>query len=60
MKIIENNLDKIDWEYFSQNPNVVNIIYENIYNIKWDYLSTNDNFWNKYIDINIRNYNCLI
>ena len=41
IKILEENMDKINWEKISLNPNACHIIEQNINKIKWDNLSRN-------------------
>ena len=43
IKMIENNLDKINWPRLSGNPNAIHILEANQDKICWDYLSLNPN-----------------
>jgi hypothetical protein len=42
MNILENNLDKIDWCYLSENPNAIHILEKNIDKINWNFLCSNN------------------
>ena len=39
----QNNKDKIDWSYLSDNPNAIDLLENNIDKIDWVYLSRNEN-----------------
>ncbi|NBU31514.1 MAG: hypothetical protein EBS41_08475 [Actinobacteria bacterium] len=43
MKIIEKNLDKVDWELLSQNKGAIHLLEKNQDKIDWGYLSSNPN-----------------
>jgi len=45
IKLLENNLDKIDWYYLSQNPNAIHILENNIDKLNWYRLSANPNIF---------------
>lgn len=40
---MEANLDKINWEWLSRNPNSIHILEKNLDKIEWKELSTNPN-----------------
>ena len=40
---IENNKDKLDWDYLSGNPNAMALLEKNIHKINWTWLSGNPN-----------------
>ena len=41
--ILENNLDKVDWDMLSSNPNAIHIIENNLDKVDWYALSMNTN-----------------
>ena len=41
--ILENNIDKINWQCLSTNPNAIRILEDNFDNIYWGLLSYNPN-----------------
>ena len=41
--IIQENLDKINWDKLSKNPNALGLLTENIDKINWKELSSNEN-----------------
>ena len=43
--ILENNLDKVDWDELSINPNAIHIIENNLYKVDWEWLSSNPNIF---------------
>jgi len=47
MKLLEQNIDKIDWSYLSynENPKALQLLEQNIDKIDWDYLSLNPNIF---------------
>ena len=38
--LLEKNLDKINWNYLSKNPNAIHLLEQNLDKIDWDNLST--------------------
>ena len=36
-------MDKIDWEFLSENPNAIHLLEKNMDKIDWEYLSKNPN-----------------
>jgi hypothetical protein len=38
---LEKNLDKIDWDWLSENPNAIHLLEKNLDQIYWDRLSAN-------------------
>ncbi len=43
IKILENNIDKIDWNLLSKNENAIHILEKNLDKVNWHYLSRNKN-----------------
>ena len=43
MHLLEKNLDKIDWDWLSANPNAIPLLEKNQKKIYWNYLSLNPN-----------------
>ena len=41
IELLEQNLDKVDWDYLSSNPNAIDILKQNKDKINWYYLSLN-------------------
>ena len=41
--MLEQNIDKIDWNYLSLNPNAIHLLEKNFDKINWNYLSKNPN-----------------
>ena len=50
---LRNNIDKIDWQLLTINPNVGDLIYENIDKINWFWISENPCIF----DLNYKIYN---
>jgi len=40
---LENNLDKVNWQYLSGNPNAIHILKNNLDKVHWHSLSVNPN-----------------
>ena len=43
LKLLEQNLDKIDWYMLSQNPNAIHLLEQNPKKVRWWRLSKNPN-----------------
>jgi len=41
--MLEQNLDKVDWNKLSSNPNAIPILEQNLIKVNWYYLSQNPN-----------------
>ena len=41
--ILEKNLDRVDWNMLSENPNAIHILAENLHKVDWYDLSCNPN-----------------
>ena len=45
ISLLEQNLDKINWFYLSNNPNAISLLQQNQDNIDWEELSMNPNIF---------------
>ena len=43
INLLENNQEKINWNYLSKNPNAIHLLEKNIDKINWSVLSYNKN-----------------